>query len=217
MSRRVFICTTNNQNLCRARRIYGGTGETKTAGFTTEDAEVRGEVHLDPTLMFLCDPPRPLRWKQISFGLRAKPAPSIPWFNPRFHCRRRLQKSRTAENNKARSAQCSRALFGLPKIIRTLAEPTSHHRVILQVRVGLGELVEFRLVVQIRFGDDKTADLFGSVSLDVGDSVNFRQIASHGGGAAASCHVRHAQRHQNSVDSLFSGRRFCKRIRRCGR
>ena len=100
---------------------------------------------------------------------------------------------RTSKTNKARSAQCSRALFGLPKSIRKVAEPTSHHREILQVRVGFGEFVELRLVVQIRLGDDKTADLLAGVSFDVGDSVNFLQIASHGGGAAASRHVRHTQ------------------------
>ena len=83
--------------------------------------------------------------------------------------------------------------FGLPMVIRMVAGPTSHHREILQVRVGFGEFVELRLVVQIRFGDDKTADLLAGVSFDVGDSVNFLQIASHGGGAAASRHVRHTQ------------------------
>ena len=106
--------------------------------------------------------------------------------------------------------------FELPGVIRTVARPTSHHRVILKVRVGLGEFVELRLVVQIRIRNDKTAELFSGVSFDVGDSVNFRQIASHGGGAAASRHVRHAQRHKNSIDSLCGSRRCCKRIRRCG-
>ncbi len=107
-------------------------------------------------------------------------------------------------------------LLALPEFIRTVAEPTSHHRVILQVRVGFGEFVELRLVVQTRIGDDKTADLFGGVSFDVGDSVNFRQIASHGGGAAASRHIRNTQRHKNSIDGFFGCRRIRKRIRRDG-
>ena len=77
MSRSLFIGeirTTSVLNLRWAPRIHAGTCETNKAGFTTEDAEVRREVHTDSAFAFLCDPQRPLRLTQISSGLRTKPS-----------------------------------------------------------------------------------------------------------------------------------------------
>ncbi len=51
------IRTTNDLDVRRARRIHVVTGETKAAGFTTEDAEVRREVNIDsvfPSSAILC-------------------------------------------------------------------------------------------------------------------------------------------------------------------
>lgn len=68
--------------------------------------------------------------------------------------------------------------------------------------IRFGVLIKLRLVVQRRVGHSKTAHLISGISLNVGNTINFCQIASHGSGTAASRHVRHAQGHKNSLGRL---------------
>jgi len=51
--------------------------------------------------------------------------------------------------------------------------------VVGEMRVGLGEFGQFRLVVDIRFGRSKTADALRGIRLDVGDAVDLFQRASN--------------------------------------
>ena len=80
--------------------------------------------------------------------------------------------------------------------------------------IRFGVLIELRLVVQCRVGHSKTAHLISRIRLNVGNAINFCQIASHGSGTATSRHIRHAQRHKNSLGRLCNCRSNCRsRIR----
>lgn len=66
-----------------------------------------------------------------------------------------------------------------------------------QVGVRFSELGELCFIVQCRVGDSKAAHHIAWVSFDIGDTSQFVQIASHGGGTAASRHVWHTERYKH--------------------
>jgi hypothetical protein len=59
--------------------------------------------------------------------------------------------------------------------------------------IRLGKLRQFCLVVYVWAGQFEGALAIGNVRFDVGHAVNFFQIASDRGGAAASRHVGDAE------------------------
>ena len=85
-----------------------------------------------------------------------------------------------------------------------------------QVLVRLGKFCQLRLVVDIRFGHLKNTNSVGNVSFDIYDTVNFVQIASHGGGASPSEHVGNFKLHESHTwfrrriraDNIRVGRRL---------
>ena len=77
------------------------------------------------------------------------------------------------------------------------------NRKAFQVAVRFSVLIEFRFVVQCRVGDSKAAHLIFVISFDIGNAVNFGQIASHGSGTATSDHIRHTEGNQNRVCGSF--------------
>ena len=66
-----------------------------------------------------------------------------------------------------------------------------------QVLVRLGKFCQLRLVVDIRIGQFKNASPVGNVRLNIYDTVNFVQIASHGGSASPSEHVGNFKLHKS--------------------
>jgi hypothetical protein len=77
------------------------------------------------------------------------------------------------------------------------------------VFVRLGELGQFRIVVDVGIGHFETAGPSADVCFDVGDAINFFQIASDRGGTATSDHVWDFEGHEREL-----GRRRLARIRR---
>jgi hypothetical protein len=75
-------------------------------------------------------------------------------------------------------------------------------RVAFQVSVGFRELFQFRLVVDVWFGDLEGTRSFAGVGDDLNHTVNLFQIASDRGGAPASRHVGDCE-----VDDCPGGRR----------
>ena len=65
-----------------------------------------------------------------------------------------------------------------------------------QVAIRFREFLQFRLVVDVWFGDFEAAYTVLDIRLDVGDTVDFRQIASDRGGTGTSRHVGNFERHQ---------------------
>ena len=64
------------------------------------------------------------------------------------------------------------------------------------MRVGLGEFFELRLVVDVRFRELERAGAIGDVCFDFGHTVNLLQVASDRGGTAPSRHVGHFEFHE---------------------
>ena len=62
------------------------------------------------------------------------------------------------------------------------------------------------MVIKVRVSHAKTAREVACVSLDVGNAVNFSQIASDRGGASASRHVRNFEGDERFViDEALTG------------
>ena len=59
------------------------------------------------------------------------------------------------------------------------------------MRVGFRKLGKLRLIVDLCVLDSETTDAFACICLNIGDAVDFCQIASDRGGTAPSRHVRH--------------------------
>ena len=97
--------------------------------------------------------------------------------------------------------------FGVSSLSRTLNDFSTQyllHRKTFQMCVRFCVLIELCFEVQCRVGDSKAAHLIFGIRLDVGDTVNFSQIASHGSGTATSRHVGDTERHENPIGSRIS-------------
>jgi hypothetical protein len=86
---------------------------------------------------------------------------------------------------------------------------------------GVNDLVELGIHIEI-LGCLKGARRIGSITINIGDTVDFGQSASHGGGAATSRHARQFKRDKlhlagiGSCRSSLRPRSLCPGRRRIG-